>query len=86
MDAAVATYRLAVTMPYLLDQMGLDYWKGTVRERLAELLYERGDHEEAAVHYRALVHLWKDSDPELQARVERAREILANLGSNLDSR
>jgi DNA-binding SARP family transcriptional activator/predicted Zn-dependent protease len=86
MDAAVAAYRLAVTMPYLLDQMGLDYWKGTVRERLAELLYERGEHEEAAVHYLALVHLWKDSDPELQARVERARDILASLGSNLDTR
>lgn len=51
------------------------YRRGEIYERL-------GDPDEAARHYRRVIELWKDCDPELRPMVERAEQRLARLGSN----
>ena len=51
-------------------------------ERVAAIYEELGDKAKAAEHYRAFAELWKDADPELQARVRKAREKAEALGRN----
>jgi tetratricopeptide (TPR) repeat protein/TolB-like protein len=45
----------------------------------AEIYDERGQKEEAILHYNRFVDLWADADPEFQGRVEEARRRIANL-------
>jgi len=44
-----------------------------VHERLGGLYEEVGDPAKASEHYRAFADLWRDADPELRVRAERAR-------------
>ena len=48
-------------------------------EQLARIYDSRGDVDNAVLHYREFVELWKNADPELQPRVKAARERLAKL-------
>jgi tetratricopeptide (TPR) repeat protein len=48
--------------------------------RSARIHEALGDLEQAALHYRRFVELWRDADPEFQSMVEEAREK-SNLGS-----
>jgi tetratricopeptide (TPR) repeat protein len=48
-------------------------------ERLAQLYEELDDTTRAVEHHQAFVDLWRDADPELQARVEAAREAIQRL-------
>lgn len=48
-------------------------------ERLARLYDDRGDLEKAAEYYAVFTEMWKDADPELQPRVEAARERLEEI-------
>ena len=50
-----------------------------VIRRLADLEESRGNTEAAAQHYRRLLQLWSDADPELQDQVTSARRALARL-------
>jgi len=50
-------------------------------QRLPVLHEERGDTARALLHYRRLVELWSDADPELQPRVRYARERIAALST-----
>jgi hypothetical protein len=68
-------------------------WLGSIAERAAyELVYlapahlsrariyeERGEGARAAVHYRRLLELWSDADPELQPTIIAARKRLGAL-------
>jgi hypothetical protein len=45
-------------------------------ERLGQLYDERGDQENAALHYARFVELWEEADPELQPRVRAAQARL----------
>ena len=48
-------------------------------ESLGRLYDERGDLENAALHYAQFVDLWEDADPELQSRVAVARDRLQEI-------
>jgi tetratricopeptide (TPR) repeat protein len=48
-------------------------------ERLAQLYDGLGDTENAALYYAKFVELWEEADPELQSRVEAARERLQEI-------
>jgi len=50
-----------------------------VRKRLGELYEAKGDNQRAASNYLAFVELWKNADPELQPKVQEARQRLARL-------
>lgn len=54
-------------------------------ERLGQLYEEMGEPEEAAAAYRRFIAAWEDADPELQDRVEAARERLRELTSSEDT-
>jgi tetratricopeptide (TPR) repeat protein len=51
-----------------------------IHERLGELYEEVGDPVMAAQHYRAFADLWRNADPALQPRAERARARAMALG------
>jgi eukaryotic-like serine/threonine-protein kinase len=64
----------------VLGAWGLSvYARAHYLERLAALSEELGDAEAAARSYRHFIELWADADPELQPRVQAARERLAAL-------
>jgi hypothetical protein len=48
-------------------------------ERVGQLYDELGDTTNAVAHHQAFVDLWQDADPELQPRVQAAREAIARL-------
>jgi tetratricopeptide (TPR) repeat protein len=48
-------------------------------ERLGQLYDERGDLENAALHYARFVELWAEADPELQPRVQAAQARLEEI-------
>ena len=48
-------------------------------ERLGQLYDERGDTENAALYYAKFVELWENADPDLQPRVEAARDRLQEI-------
>jgi tetratricopeptide (TPR) repeat protein len=50
-----------------------------IRERLGQLYESMGNTEKAVENYRAFIELWKNADPELQPRVNDARQRLAKL-------
>lgn len=64
---------------------GEDYWLGfrlsPVLERLGQLYEARGDTALAIERYREFTEHWGEADPELQPRVEAAREALRRLGA-----
>lgn len=57
---------------HILDADGL----GSVYESLGQMYDEEGNSEQAAIYYAQFVELWQDADPELQPRVEAARQRL----------
>ena len=72
-DSALVYYERYLETPYnfrvWVDARNL----ADVHERLGQLYDERGDLENAALHYAAFVELWADSDPVLQPRVQAAQ-------------
>jgi tetratricopeptide (TPR) repeat protein len=50
--------------------------------RRAEIHESLGELERAMEHYARFIELWRDADPELQSRVEAARQRLAALAAN----
>lgn len=50
-----------------------------VHKRLDELYDAKGDTQRAASHYVAFINLWRNADPELQPRVQDAKNRLARL-------
>lgn len=78
-DSAIAVYERYLTSPWLF-RAGYDaVYRGSTLERLAELYDQRGDAATAARYYAEFVDLWSDADPELQPRVESARQRLQAL-------
>jgi tetratricopeptide (TPR) repeat protein len=52
------------------------------QERLGRLYEKMGKPKKAKAAYERFIAAWKDADPELQDRVEKARERLDALGKN----
>ena len=78
-DSAIATFERYLTTPEL-DRFEHDavFYAGA-HKRLGELYEARGDRDKAASHYARFVELWKEADPELQPRVQDAKQRLARL-------
>jgi eukaryotic-like serine/threonine-protein kinase len=74
-EAALAWRDLRHAMNW---QLGQNIW---IMQRIGSLYEELGDTERALHHYRRLIELWADADPELQPAVERARERIGALES-----
>jgi tetratricopeptide (TPR) repeat protein len=78
-DSAIASFEEVLVVPQAnrqsLDVFILPY----SHERLAALYEARGEPAKAALHYRALIDLWKNADPELQPQVEAARAAVHRL-------
>lgn len=75
-DSAIARYEQYLETPSNF-QLWLDaMFRAPAHERLGQLYDERGDLENAALHYAQFVELWEDADPVLQPRVEAARARL----------
>ena len=83
-DSAVAYYELYLETPSNFRLFLDDNRLGPTHERLGQLYDERGDLENAALHYAAFVELWAEADPVLQPRVQAAQarleEIVAERG------
>ncbi len=80
-DSAIAEYEKYIATPYAfrLDETLDASLLPAFHERLGQLYEAKGDAANAAKHYRAFIELWKNADPELQARVKAARDRLAKL-------
>jgi len=78
-DSAIARYEQYLETPSNF-QLFLDALvRAPAHESLGRLYDERGDLENAALHYAQFVDLWEDADPELQPRVESARARLEEI-------
>ncbi len=75
-DSAIAAYERYLNEPYnyrlFVDATSL----APTHERLGQLYDEKGDLENAALHYARFVELWEDADADLQPRVRAARARL----------
>jgi len=79
-DSAIVTYRRYLDGPFHTDRLETDaYYLPLAYERLGQLYEERGEMEEAARYHALFVDLWAHADPELQPRVEAAREALDRI-------
>ena len=78
-DSAAVYYESYLETPFnfriFVDARNL----ADVHERLGQLYDERGDIENAALHYARFVELWADADPELQSRVRAAQARLEEI-------
>jgi tetratricopeptide (TPR) repeat protein len=80
-DSAVAVYeRFLGEVVVGIDELhAASRYLPSAYERLGALYEQRGDTVNAIRYYGKLVELWKDADPELQARVEAARRAIEAL-------
>jgi tetratricopeptide (TPR) repeat protein len=79
-DSALVAYRRYVEGPHFVDRLNYDHlYLPVAYERLGQLHEGRGELEEAAKYYRLFVDLWANADPELQPRVQAAREALERV-------
>ena len=78
-DSAVAYYELYLETPFNFRVYIVSQQLGPTHERLGQLYDERGDPENAALHYAAFVELWADADPVLQPRVKAAQARLEEI-------
>lgn len=80
-DTAAAAYeRLLGTVPIWGARSAYlgPLWP-LAHERLADLYLATGDTAAAVAHLSAFAALWRDADPDLQPRVEAARDLVARL-------
>jgi len=75
-DSAIVYYERSLTEPWNYRLWHDGSTLAPTHERLGQLYDERGDIENAALHYARFVELWADADPELQPRVRAAQARL----------
>lgn len=78
-DSAIAYYARYLTTPFRIRYSLDPAFRGPVLERLGALHEERGDAADAARYYTMLADLWRDADPPMRARAERARQRIRAL-------
>jgi tetratricopeptide (TPR) repeat protein len=78
-DSAIALWGRYLVAPSLKRVHEDGTFLAAAEHRLGELYEARGDVRRAAEHYGRFVALWEKADPELQLRVERARQRSARL-------
>ena len=78
-DSAIVRYREYLDTPANFN-LGNDAFRlAPLHESLGHLYDDKGDTENAALHYAQFVDLWNDADPELQPRVAAARARLQEI-------
>ncbi|HEY8311450.1 MAG TPA: tetratricopeptide repeat protein, partial [Gemmatimonadaceae bacterium] len=80
-DSAIANfeqYLRTSSTERLIDDMTM---LAPTQRRLGELYEAKGDRARAALHYNALMDLWKNADPDLQPQVAEVKQRLARLGA-----
>jgi tetratricopeptide (TPR) repeat protein len=86
-DSALAAYHRYLDAPNwgrLSVSGSLDrYYLARTYERLGQLHEARGELDEAATYHALFVDLWADADPDLQPRVQAAREALERIEGRL---
>jgi len=88
-DSALAAYHRYLDAPNW-GRLGRAYYADALflartYERLGQLHEERGELEDAAKYHALFVDLWSDADPELQPRVQAARQALDRIrGQGID--
>jgi tetratricopeptide (TPR) repeat protein len=86
-DSAITMFEKYLNTPcpargsYLQDGIYL----ANIYERLGQLYAARADTVRATRYLGKFVDLWKNADPDLQARVSKARELLAGLSSTRET-
>jgi hypothetical protein len=77
-DSAIAVYEAYRKTPWGgRERQGPDgSFDGALTEAMARIYDSKGDTARAAELYRDFIELWKNADPELQSRVQAARERL----------
>ena len=79
-DRAIEVYERYLRFPFFDGSTFLLHnFAPNVHERLGRLYDARGDAARAAEHYRAFAEAWADADPDLQPRVQAARERAETL-------
>jgi len=78
-DSAIAAGEKYITMNHFLRLSQDAFYLGPIRQRLGELYEGKGDFDKALTQYQAFVELWKDADPELQARVRDVRSRVERI-------
>ena len=78
-DSAIAVLTRFVDMARVTKIWSNSFDLAPSHERLGRLLEAKGDRTRAAAHYAKFVELWRNADPELQPRVQAARQRLAQL-------
>ena len=78
-DSAIAHFERFLGAKYP-SRLGFDdEYLPAVRKRLGELYEAKGDNQRAASNYITFIELWKNTDPELQPKVQDAKRRLARL-------
>lgn len=78
-DSAIAAYERFVSSTVWDRWTSDQLWLVSSHERLGALYAARGDRERAAGHYRRVLDLWRDADPELRPRVAAVGRRLSAL-------
>jgi eukaryotic-like serine/threonine-protein kinase len=78
LEDAAAEWEIATSVEagWVMDHIPLKLWAA---QRLAPLYEELGDPDRALHHYRRLIELWADGDPEVQPVVRHARDRIQAL-------
>lgn len=79
-DRALETFHKYLDAPNVSRRTVDAVFLGLTYERLGQLHEARGEVDEAVKFHTLFVDLWAEADPELQPRVQAAREALARLG------
>lgn len=78
-DSAIVILTRFVDMRRLSKAWSNSFDLAPSHERLGRLFEAKGDRARASAHYAKFAELWRNADPELQPRVQAARQRIAQL-------
>ncbi len=79
LDSAIVVLTKFVDMTQVAKIWSNSFDLAPSHERLGRLYEAKGDRAKAAAHYMKFVQMWRNADPELQSRVQAARQRVAQL-------
>ena len=79
-DSAIATYERYITSPWQRRYETDGTELGFAMKQLGELYQRQNDRVRSATHYKALLHLWRNADAELEPLVSDVKRRLGETG------